>query len=352
MTTELHSYQANQGAVFSPEGIPLDFGIAPATVWQAAYGGVAICDRSHWGLLTLTGEDRQRFLHNQTTQSWQLRSPGQGGETVFVTSTARTLDLAMVWVKSDALWLLVSPPCRTQLYEWMDRFIFPMDKVAVSDRTGDYAIFQVMGPRSGAIAEALGLPLPPEQAGHHCPLGEEGVIAQGNGLGLPGYTLMVPWASAGAMWEQWCAAGAIPCGEDLWQQLRITQGRPWPGRELTADYNPLEAGLWHTLAFDKGCYIGQETIARLNTYKGVKQRLWGLVSDRPLQADIPLLLHGEKVGVVTSAIGTPEGDRGLGYVRTKVGGEDLELTAGEATVKTVALAYIQHTYHEPTAPKP
>ena len=65
-------------------------------------------------------------------------------------------------------------------------------------------------------------------------------------------------------------------GSREWEVLRVVEGVPAPGSELTLDHNPLEAGLWHTVSFDKGCYVGQETIARLKTYDGLKQQLWGL----------------------------------------------------------------------------
>lgn len=65
-------------------------------------------------------------------------------------------------------------------------------------------------------------------------------------------------------------------GSREWEALRVVEGVPAPDRELTLDHNPLEAALWHTVSFDKGCYVGQETIARLKTYDGLKQQLWGL----------------------------------------------------------------------------
>ena len=74
--------------------------------------------------------------------------------------------------------------------------------------------------------------------------------------------------------------------------MRIQQGRPKSDRELTEDYNPLEAGLWQTISFEKGCYIGQETIARLNTYKGVKQKLWGIKLDRSVSPQTPIFVDG------------------------------------------------------------
>jgi folate-binding protein YgfZ len=101
-------------------------------------------------------------------------------------------------------------------------------------------------------------------------------------------------------------------GETLWQQLRIEQGRPMAGAELTEDYNPLEAGLWAAVSFDKGCYIGQETIARLNTYQGVKQQLWGLTLSAAAEPGSPITHGGAKVGQLTSVVETPTGLAGAG----------------------------------------
>lgn len=120
-----------------------------------------------------------------------------------------------------------------------------------------------------------------------------------------------------------------------WEHLRIRQGRPAAEAELTEDYNPLEARLGHTISFNKGCYIGQETIARLNTYQGVKQHLWGLELSAVVPAPTPLLLEGEKVGLLTSCTPLNGGAFGLGYVRTKVGGAGLRLQTPEGVIVQV-----------------
>jgi folate-binding protein YgfZ len=128
--------------------------------------------------------------------------------------------------------------------------------------------------------------------------------------------------------------------------LRILDGRPAADAELTEDYNPLEAGLWQTLSFDKGCYIGQETIARLNTYQGVKQRLWGVELSARVDPGLLLNTAGEKVGQLTSITPTATGAFGLGYVRTKAGGEGLKVQVGtaEGTVAgtIVSVPFVQH----------
>ncbi len=167
-------------------------------------------------------------------------------------------------------------------------------------------------------------------------------IALGSGLANSGYTLIVDRDRASAVWSKILEVGAVPFGDRLWENLRIQQGRPIPDQELTEDYNPLEAGLWGTISFEKGCYIGQETIARLNTYKGVKQKLWGIKLSQPVVPNTPITLEDSKVGVLTSYTNTPSGYFGLGYVRTKAGGEGLQVTVGEAQGELVGVPFIRH----------
>lgn len=106
-----------------------------AAAIQAAKVGVAICDRTAWGRIKVAGDDRLTFLHNQSTNNFQILKPGQGCDTVFVTSTARTIDLATAYVREDAVILLVSPNRRQYLMEWLDKYIFYADKVELSDIT-------------------------------------------------------------------------------------------------------------------------------------------------------------------------------------------------------------------------
>lgn len=155
-------------------------------------------------------------------------------------------------------------------------------------------------------------------------------------------------------------------GSREWEVLRIQEGVPAPDRELTLDHNPLEAALWHTVSFDKGCYVGQETIARLKTYDGLKQQLWGIsfveapgaaleqVSDEALlgaklfvergagiaeeeaqDTDAEAGAAGRSDGRITSVLvieGEEREIRCLGYVRMKAGGA--LLGAADGTIVT------------------
>jgi folate-binding protein YgfZ len=350
MVDALRQQQRQQGGVFDQAPVPQSFG-NDGLALAAAAAGCALVDRSHWGVLSLTGGDRHRFLHNQTTQSFNQRPPGTGADTVFVTATARTLDLVTAYVTEVALILLTSPGQDEALMVWMDRYIFPADQVRLENLSGQTLAFTLVGPTSGAVLAQLGVdPQPTAMDGDHrlvqATVGECR-LAVGTGLGLPGYTLLAPAAIAAPLWTQLCQAGAVPAGEQVWDQWRVQQGRPAPEKELGADYNPLEAGLWQTISFDKGCYIGQETIARLNTYQGVKQQLWGLRLSAPVACGSPLTLAGERVGVVTSVVDGPEGAIGLGYVRTKAGGAGLVVQADDATVQLIDCPFLSRGYLTP-----
>ena len=350
MIQELHDVLQNAGATFEPIGdltVPVSFGNDDAAI-QAARQGVALVDRSHWGRLKISGDDRLRYLHNQSTNDIQRLKPGQGCDTVFVTSTGRTIDLATAYVMQDSVLVLVSPNRRQQLMEWLDRYIFPMDRVELKDATSECATFSLIGPESDSLLEKLSDEMPVDEAyASHELLMLDALkvrVAVGNGLALPGYTLLVSAGNAAKLWKILTEAGAIPMGDRVWEQLRIQQGRPTPDRELTEDYNPLEAGLWKTISFEKGCYIGQETIARLNTYKGVKQQLWGVRLQAPVEPGTVVMVGEEKVGKLTSFTATDQGPFGLAYIRTRAGGVDLKVQVGDVDGEIVDVPFLTHEY--------
>jgi tRNA-modifying protein YgfZ len=316
-----------------------------AAAIQAVTTGVAVCDRSFWGRIRVSDEERLRFLHNQSTNDLQSLKPGQGCDTVMVTSTARTIDLVSAYILEDAVLLLVSPNRREYMMQWLDRYIFFADKVQLTDVTDDTATFSLIGPGSDAIIEKLGAEaIIGQPYGNHILINNGVIVAVGSGLASPGYTLILPVSEKERVWNQIVELGAEELSDRAWEMLRILQGRPAPEAELTDDYNPLEVGLWQTISFNKGCYIGQETIARLNTYKGVKQHLWGIKLNAPAEVGTAIAIGEEKVGKLTSYTQTTDGHFGLGYIRTKAGGVGLKVQVGETEGEIVALPFVSHEY--------
>lgn len=345
----LRTVQSQAGAICSDSSVPLSFGNDRAA-FAAAHDAVALYDRAHWGRLEVSDRDRLVFLHNQSTNQFQNLKPGQGCDTVFVTSTARTIDLVTAYVLDEAVQLLVSPNRRERLMSWLDRYIFFGDQVKLTDVTDQTAAFSLIGPQSEKLLREVGIaPAITQPYASHQPIqiaGQSARLAVGSGLAIAGYTLLVEASQAAEVWQVLHQAGAVPLGEKAWDQLRIEQGRPLPDRELTEDYNPLEAGLWQTISFNKGCYIGQETIARLDTYKGVKQHLWGIRLDGPVEAGTPIRLGEEKVGVLTSVAATETDTFGLGYVRTKAGGAGLAVQIGDRAGTLVDVPFVQRDRQE------
>ena len=311
-------------------------------------------DRSHWGRIQLTGADRLRFLHNQTTNAFEQLPPGQGCETVFVSSTARTLDLASAYADEDSVLLMVSPGMASELIAWMDRYIFFADKVTLSDQTETTFAVTLLGPETDQLLTKLELPQPATDACSHVrthwPLGNSDIqVVRETGLGLPGYTLIGPKEQAATL-KNWLIEHQVnSLSPEEWEVLRIRQGRPMPGQELTDKDNPLEAGLWHTISFEKGCYIGQETIARLNTYQGVKKQLWGLKLSKPVTPDVSLTLDGKQVGNLTSVVADDSTVWGLGYLRTKAGGAGLTLEVEDTTAEVIELPFLSRGYLDSNA---
>ncbi len=315
---------------------------------QAVQTGVALYDRSHWGRIQVSGADRMRYLHNQSTNDFYALKPGDGCDTVFVTSTARTIDLVAAYVLDDTVLLLVSPNRRQKMLDWLDRYIFGADQVHLEDVTDRTTAFTLMGDTCTALLEALvGQPWNQSALGSHCLVQLAGMtvrVAVGSGLATPGYTLICDRAAASTLWSTLLEAGAVPVSDRFWEQLRIEQGRPSPEAELTEDYNPLEAGLWKTISFSKGCYIGQETIARLNTYQGVKQQLWGIRLTAFVSPGAAITVANDKVGVLTSLTQNERGSIGLAYIRTKAGGAGLKVQVGEAEGELVDVPFLTRGY--------
>lgn len=120
---------------------------------------------------------------------------------------------------------------------------------------------------------------------------------------------------------------------EAFEYLRIESGLPRHGHEITLDYIPLEANLWDDVSFSKGCYTGQEIIARMESRGRLAKKLFRLRPAQPINAGSDLMLAGRHAGTVTSAANGPIGPVALGYVKTSVLDEDLSgLTANDIPV--------------------
>ncbi|KAH0768292.1 hypothetical protein KY285_004163 [Solanum tuberosum] len=308
---------------------------------DAVENGVAVVDLSHYGRIRVSGEDRVQFLHNQSTANFEILHEGQGCDTVFVTPTARTIDIAHAWVMKTAITLVVSPVTRERITHMLKKYIFFADKVEIQDITEQTSLFVLVGPTSNKIMEALSLAdIVGQPYGSHKHYNVNGMpitVGVGNIISEEGYSLLMSPAAAESVWKAIIGHGAIPMGSNAWETLRILQGRPAPGKELTDEFNVLEANLWNAVSLNKGCYKGQETISRLVTYDGIKQRLWGIRVSSPVEPGSTISVNGKKVGKVTSFTTGKRASQplGLGYIKRKAASEGDSVIIGDDVEGTV-----------------
>ena len=315
--------------------------------YHAARTGAALRDAQASFRLYMHGADHLDFLHRMTSNDFHNLQIGHGLEAVFIEQRARILDLATCYRGPDATALILSPDSRTAIPTWLDRFIFA-EALELVDQTDETAMFELVGPQAAQlVARVLDTDLATFQ--DHQLLDPQ--VADGLWLTRtfgPGLRTFGPPPAIEDLWQRFVAAGARPIGSETWEILRTEQGLPLLGRELTQDYNPWEAGLGRAIHLDKGCYIGQEVIARLDTYDKVKQHLVGLrlsVAELPPTGQ-PLRDGTRAVGRITSAVHSPTlGPIALAYVRRSACTEGTALDAGGAQATVVPLPFLSHESH-------
>ena len=312
--------------------------------YHAARTGAALRDAQASFRLYMRGADHLDFLHRMTSNDFHNLQLGHGLEAVFIEQRARILDLATCYRGPDTTALILSPASRSTIPAWLDRFIFA-ESLELVDRTDETAMFELVGPHAPQlVARVLNADLA-ELQDHQLldpQVADDLWLARTAG---PGLRTFGPPAAIKDLWQSLAAAGARPIGSETWEILRVEQGLPLLGRELTQNYNPWEAGLGRAIHLDKGCYIGQEVIARLDTYDKVKQHLVGLrlsTAELPPTGQ-PLRDETREVGRITSVVHSPSlGPIALAYVRRSActAGTALDADGVQATV--VPLPFLSH----------
>ncbi len=308
----------------------------------AARSGAGLIDRSDRGRLAVVGPDRTGWLHGMVTCDVKRLAPGTGAEAAAVTAKGKLVAVCRVLMRKDEIWLDVEGERLAPALEHLRRFIV-MEDCEVQDRSDETAMLGVHGPRAVEIARkfAPGLPELDEFAQAVVSVAGQGAVAVGSReLGLPGIDLWLSPASCPPVWHALREAGAAAIGEDAAEILRVEGGRPRFGADLDEDVLPLEAGLDRAISYDKGCYLGQEVIARV-TYRGhVNRKLIGLSIDgtEPAPAGAQLLHEGKPAGEIRSSVVSPWLGRpiALAYVRREMlaSGTALALPDGRSATVT------------------
>ena len=304
-------------------------------------GAWPVCITRSVQLLRLTGADSLRFLHGQTTQDLNSAPPGHLRRSCAVTTTARPMALLDVLADKQAARLLLLAGDGAALQQRLDRHLFPADQVTLLPMVQARQV-SLLGEGAAALPAGEGIPMPHGAGWRPVSLGNgQALLLQGTefGDGVPGLRLLLPDSLPLPPWLQ----ERPRLSTTQVELLRLQQGMPaWPG-EINDAFNPFELGLAGAVSLDKGCYLGQEVLARLVTYGGIKQQLRLWRSATPLE-DLPRdpVIQGEdgaRAGVVTSRSALGTGSVGLAVVRRNwLGASTLHLGHGTIRLSLPAAA--------------
>ena len=312
--------------------------------YRALTQGCGLVDRSERGKLALTGTERKSFLAGQVTNDIEGLAPGGGCYAAFLTHKGKMLgDLRVLDVEDDGgdepeptLLLDTDRATLQALFDLVRRFKIGYD-VALHKRTVQRGLLSLVGPgaRAVAAAEAVGV----DEHGHR-----PGAIA-GHAVRLiateAGVDVLCEADATEDVRAALRAAGATPVSEDAAEIVRVESGRPRYGVDVDAATIPQEAGLnARAVSFTKGCYVGQETVARL-FYRGKPNRhLRGLKLSEPVPAGAELRLGERVVGTLTSSLVSPAfGPIALALVRREAVPGDTVEVAGGASAALVELPF-------------
>lgn len=275
--------------------------------YEAARHGAAFRRIPEPGFVIVRGQDPQGFIQRQTTNDVQQLPPGRSQVTVLTSATARILDVWRLIPGPDGIGIITLPGRGTLTARYLQGRIFFMDKVTVTGDSAAWAQIELTGPEAARALAALGLDAPPApdqivQAS----LDDTAVRVMGlDGKLGQGCLLVVPADRAGAVIAALVQGGAVEIGPDAYAVLRVEAGIPGPARELTEDFTPLEVTLDAAVSLSKGCYTGQEVLARQINYDKITRRLAGLrlAAEAPVGAAVAA--EGRTVGEVTSVAYSP-----------------------------------------------
>ncbi|MGE3536089.1 MAG: aminomethyltransferase family protein [Candidatus Tectimicrobiota bacterium] len=321
--------------------LPQHFGDVPAE-YQFLRQGAGLCDCSDRGLVRVNGKDGARFLHAMVSNDTKSLPPGQGCQATFLTAKGHLIADFIVYAEEGSYLLEMEPHNVQPFITAIDFFVISED-VTFNDETGTHGLLGVQGPRAAELVHlASGRALPDLPMYAHVPwqlAGHDVLLIRRSYTGDDGYLLCTSPAHVAAvwqaLWQQRQACGAGPVGRAAMEIARIEAGRPVFGQDMSDETLPMEANLDAALSYTKGCYIGQEVVARVEARGHVNRKLVGL----RLQGEA-LPEHGAKilspqreVGWITSTAYSPALQQpiALGYVRREAMAPGTALTVQTAT---------------------
>lgn len=307
---------------------------------NSLYNGVAMRDISNLGVIELRGTDVLDFLHRIGTNEIKNVVRGEIAKTIFTTEKGRIIDTAVILNLDEYQLLICSQEHQEKMMIWLQKYVIS-DDVKLSNINGKFTILEVLGPQADSFMTLIsGSIVNNIQPNTIKIMNTDGIIFflmkhyNKNGQ-------LIYWVVADPVYAQklirYMLDNKSPfdfnlIGDEAYAHYRVEQGIPIAPNEINDLHNPHELGLMNLVDGNKGCYIGQEVIARLETYDKVQNQLCGFVlNDEPLDDEFKLVFDDSNIeaGKVTSSIYSKRFKKqlGIGFVKRKYFEEGMVLTA-------------------------
>jgi folate-binding protein YgfZ len=306
--------------------------------YEAIVTACGVLDRSERGKLALTGTDAKRFLQGQVSNDVEALTPGTGCYAALLTPKGKMLGDLRILDTGKELLLDTERIALQELFNMIRRFKLGYD-VELHKRTVERGLVSLLGPQAEVIAQVSGLP---EREHAHVVSGVTGIAVRAirTDLGLDLRCAADDTVALLAGLEQ---AGAIPVSETVADCVRVEHGRPRYGIDLDDTVIPQEADLnGRAVSFTKGCYVGQETVARLYYRGKPNRRLRGIRLSKPADTGSEIAFGGRAVGRLASVAQSPAfGSVALALVRREAPpGSYVAVGADEIRAVVVELPFV------------
>ncbi len=307
---------------------------------KAVRESAGLHDRSSRGKLVLRGNDRQTFLHNMLSNSISTLKAGEGCRAELLDERGHVVADLRVYATEDHVLLDCEPGLADKVRTILDKYII-MDDAVFEDVTSSLALFTVSGPKAADALARAGLPAPEHPYAH---AEKDGVrVARTRWTGLSDFDVYAP-ADRGAALASALALPAI--SREAFETLRVEAGIPRQGGAELDDVIPKEAPALEkeAVSYTKGCYLGQEVLARIDARGHVNRVLVGLVLDGSVPPHGAHVLHDAKeIGRVTSAVSSPTLGKpiAMAYVRREHAAPGTALTLDGATATVSELPFVR-----------
>lgn len=326
---DLNTFHQSAGATLAPDGIPLHYG-NQTSEYQSALQAVVLMDRSHEGRIAVTGRDRFEVIHRISTNDIAHMVQGEGRPTILTTPTGRIIDRLVVYQQGESALVTTEPGRGQAVRDYLQRNIFFNDDMRLQDLSPVTKQFSLHGPLAEPLLRQI-VPTAGISDALQCievSLADIPItVLQRKPLVGSHWAILVPTEKAVDLWQALLQLGnsyhLTPAGSLTYNAIRILSGRPGVGRELSDAYIPLEAGLWDEISFKKGCYTGQEIIARMESRNRLAKVMVKLDLTGMVDAPASLVKNGKEIGTLTSSVVTPDGQIvGIGFVKTAFAQQD------------------------------